>query len=130
MTVAMVCLGDTKDKSESELINMLNVMFSSRMETDEKIEILENEFHLPMTEKLKEEVEEVGSFSDYFERQGMERGMKKGIEKGIEHNQISLITSKLKKNKTIEQIADEVELSIEKVEEYIQMINASTSAKI
>ena len=67
----------------------------------------ENEFQIPMTETMETEVEYMCNLSDGVEQ--------KGIEKGIEKEQLRLIQKKLEKNKSIEQIAEEVELDVESV---------------
>ena len=46
----------------------------------------------------------------------------KGIEKGIEKENLRAIKKKLEKNKTTEQIADELELEIADVKKYIILI--------
>ena len=46
-----------------------------------------------------------------------------GVEqKGIEKEQLRLIQKKLEKNKSIEQIAEEVELDVESVKHYIEVL--------
>ena len=46
-----------------------------------------------------------------------------GVEqRGIEREHIRAIQKKIEKNKTIEQIADELELEISKVEKYFDLI--------
>ena len=54
---------------------------------------------------------------------GIEKGIQKGIEKGIEHNLTELIQIKLKKGKSIEQIAEELEETVEHIEELIGKMN-------
>ena len=46
----------------------------------------------------------------------------KGIEKGIEKENLRAIKKKLEKDKSVEQIADELELDIVDVDKYIQII--------
>ena len=67
-----------------------------------------------MTEKLEAEVEFMCNLSDGVEQ--------RGIEKGIEKEHIRAIQKKLEKNKSIEQIADELEIEVSDVERYIQII--------
>ena len=73
-------------------------------------EILENEFQIPMTEKLEEGVEYMCNLSDGVE------------QRGIEKEHLRQIKNKLEKNKSIEQIADELELEVSEVDKYIQLI--------
>lgn len=110
MNAIMVCLGSDEDGADHELLKLLDVLLSSDKKAQEKKEILENEFDIPMTEKMQTEVEYMCNLSDGVE------------QKGIEKERIRVIKKKLEKSKSIEQIADELELSIEDVEDYIKLI--------
>ena len=114
MSAIMVCLGRNEDETEHELLRLLDVLLSSDKKAKEKKEILENEFQIPMTETMETEVEYMCNLSDGVEQ--------KGIEKGIEKEQLRLIQKKLEKNKSIEQIAEEVELDVESVKHYIEVL--------
>ncbi len=54
--------------------------------------------------------------------EGKEDGVKEGIEKGVMQEKIAIIKRQLKKNKSVEDIADIVDLPIEQVEEIIKNI--------
>lgn len=110
MSAIMVCLGRNEDETERELLRLLDVLLSSDKKAKEKKEILENEFQIPMTEKMETEVEYMCNLSDGVE------------QKGIEKEQLRLIQKKLEKNKSIEQIAEEVELDVESVKHYIEVL--------
>ena len=114
MSAIMVCLGKNEDETEHKLLRLLDVLLSSDKKAKEKKEILENDFQIPMTEKIEAEVEYMCNLSDGVEQ--------RGIEKGIEKEQIRLIQKKLGKNKSIEQIAEEVELDVESVKHYIDVL--------
>ena len=93
------------------MLRLLDVLLSSDKEVKEKKEILESEFRIPMTEKIETEVERMCNLSDGVEQRGIEKAY------------IRLIKVKLEKNKSIEQIADELEIEMSDVEKYIQLIN-------
>lgn len=56
----IIMLGVSKELSEPKegktLHRLLGTLFSNRLEADEKISILENEYHIPMEEKSREEL--------------------------------------------------------------------------
>jgi len=52
----------------------------------------------------------------------MDDSMEKGIEKGIEKALTSAIKKKMEKNKSIEQISEDLEISIEEVKKYVCVI--------
>ena len=80
-----------------------------------------------MTEKIEEGVVTMCNLSDGVEQKGIEKGIRigieRGIERGIEQEHIRAIQKKLEKNKTVEQIADELELRSEDVQKYITILN-------
>lgn len=56
LTVAMVCLGDSEDENYKGLLKMLDVLLANKKEPEEKKKILQNEFHITMTETMEREV--------------------------------------------------------------------------
>ena len=75
MTQILIGLGDPNSPQAVGALRMLDVIFSSKIKVEEKKRILEEEFHIPMTEELTEGVSNVGSFSDAVEEWGFERGV-------------------------------------------------------
>ena len=104
MSAIMICLGKNEGETEHDLLRLLDVLLSSDKKAKEKKEILENEFHIPMTEKMETEVEHMCNLSDGVEQ--------RGLEKGIEKEHLRLVQKKLEKSKSIEQIAEEKILEI------------------
>jgi hypothetical protein len=53
----LICLGgDPNEKCDSDLINMLEVLFAPKMDPSEKKRILEEEYDLPVTEEIEKEL--------------------------------------------------------------------------
>ena len=100
MHAVMICLGGSEKEEENELLRMLDVLLSSEMHADEKKEILENEFEIPMTERIETEVESMCNLSDGVEQ----KGIQKGIKLGIEQNMYTVVLNMLKENEPIERI--------------------------
>ena len=116
INVVMICLGE--EETSNELLRLLDVLLSSDQKAKEKKSILESEFKISMTERMEEEVAYMCNLSDGVEN----KGIQKGIKIGIEQEYIRLIQKKLEKNKSVEQIADELELSVEDVLKYIRLL--------
>ena len=76
MRIELLTLGDPS--TASDLLRMLDVLFSSMLDSQEKKAILSKEFNLPMTEEFDQGVNNMCNFSDGV----FEEGMQKGIEKG------------------------------------------------
>ena len=118
----MICLGKNEEEEENELLHLLDVLLSNEKKAKEKKEILENRFKIPMTEKFETEVEYMCNLSDGVEQKGIQKGIEIGIEQGIEQEHLRAVKKKLEKNKSTEQIADELEIEISVTEMYIRII--------
>lgn len=117
----MIYLGDEEAEECRGLLRLLSVLLSRRKSPEEKMEILETEFAIAMTQKLEEEMHEMGSFSDYIEREATKRGMKKGIEEGI----LGAIKNLIKNtDMTLEQIMKVLEIPDADREIYTSKLNA------
>ena len=112
MSAITVCLGKNEEETEHELLRLLDVLLSSDKKAKEKKEILENEFQIPMTEKIETEVEHMCNLSDGVE------------QKGIEKEHLRQIKNKMEKNKSVEKIAEELELDVENVKNYIEILES------
>ena len=104
MNAIMICLGADEDGTENSLLRLLDVLLSSDKSALEKREILENEFHIPMTEKMEGEMEYMCNLSDGVENKGIQKGIKIGIEQGIEQNQRIVVMNMLKENEPLDKI--------------------------
>lgn len=79
MTVVMLCLGKSSGQEQSDLesqvIELLTVLFSEELDTDTKKMYLENKYHIPMTAETETEADNMCSYSDYIEQRGIEKGI-------------------------------------------------------
>ncbi|RGC51668.1 hypothetical protein DW761_10170 [Absiella sp. AM29-15] len=77
-----------EDKSHS-VLEMLNILFTTKMKAEEKKRLLEEKYAIIMTEKMDQEVEFMCNLSESVLKEGLEQGE---IKSAIEH------TKKLMKN--------------------------------
>ena len=84
LTVVMVYIGTEEEENYGGVLKLLDVLFTGRISAGQKLEILQREFGIRMTEELETEVESMCNLSDLVERRGIEQGMKQGIQKGIQ----------------------------------------------
>ena len=75
-TMIILCLGDPEDDNATSLLRLLDILLSQTMSVDERKRILENEFGISMTVKLKGEIESMCNLSDGVERRGIRKGIK------------------------------------------------------
>ena len=83
LSVVMLCLGKPEGENYQGVLKMLDVLFSNETSVADKKKILEDEYDIPMTQKLDEEVSSMCNLSEGVMRKGMAKGMAKGIAKGI-----------------------------------------------
>jgi hypothetical protein len=67
-------LGDADNKSDIEIINLLNVLFSTSLTPDEKKERLSRDFHIAITRELESEVQNMCNLSQGIWEQGQQQG--------------------------------------------------------
>ena len=78
----MICLGDDENR-QNELLGFLEVFFSSNKKSNEKKQILKNNYGIDFGDN-ETEVFGVCNYSEYVLEKGIERGIVLGIEQGIE----------------------------------------------
>ena len=81
MEVVIVNLGDADKESELEILDLLNVLFSTSATPEEKKKRLHEDFDIAMTEEFESEVRDMCNLSKALVDQGIEQGMKQGVEK-------------------------------------------------
>lgn len=87
MRAVVVCLGNgqigngTMDDGSS-LLSLLNVTFDGTLSADAKENILEEQYSIPKSKKMKEELTTMCNLSYAIEEKGIEKGRAEGIEKG------------------------------------------------
>ena len=110
-----------KKQSKNKLIGMLEELFS-KSEFIEKKKILEEDYGLKMSMELEGRMCEMCNVSDYWEEVATEEGKEIGEKQKI----ISQVVKKLQKDKSVAEIADDLE---EKEEVIAPIYEAALSMK-
>lgn len=87
MEVVILNLGDTDEKCEKEILNLLNLLFSSSVPPEEKKKRLDRDFKIAMTEEFESEVGKMCNLSDAIEELAIQRGMEKGMQQGMQQGE-------------------------------------------
>lgn len=77
MTAVMICLGSVKDENSSSVLNLLEVLLSSKMQPEKKKQILQEDFNIKMTETLNEEVSVMCNLSKGIKEDGIAEGCRR-----------------------------------------------------
>jgi len=82
LSVVMVCFNDKRIEEcvedsvdgeyQADLVRLFRVLLSSKIEKDEKKQILSEEYDIPMTRKLESDVLEMCNFSKGIKEQGVQ----------------------------------------------------------
>ena len=119
MELVMVCLGRPEQaKKGTELHRLLTTVLSEKLTPEEKKAVMRSEYGIATTVKLEGGLVKMCNLSDYIVEKATERGIEQGIERGLEE----LIKKKIQKNKSIEQIAEELESEPERIRPIYQAI--------
>ena len=116
LTAVMICLDSGKEEKEgnhqegteeSEILRLLEVLFSTDRELKETEKILENEYGITMTYEEKEEVEKMCNLSEYV--------WEKGLTYGELQNLVRMVLKKMRKDVSYEITAELFEEPVEKI---------------
>ena len=104
----MVCLGTPKTKNKgNELHGLLDTLLSPDLLPEEKEKIINIDYGIETTVELEGGLREMCNLSDLIEEQGIEQGDRLRL--------LTQIQKKLVKGKSLEQIADELEETVDTI---------------
>ena len=116
----IVLLGVTnevpKREERYELHRLISTLLSNEIEAEEKLNMIELEYQIPVSEELREEVNLMCNLSEGIE----ERAAEKAAEKTLRETNKKVITNMHRKGYTLEQIAEIVEIKPEEVGKIIE----------
>lgn len=116
---AFIMLGNEEKKGVEDVLRLLDVLFRSEKDVEERKRILEEEFHIAMNEDMEMEVRQMCNLSKGVEN----RGIRKGIIQGREEEKLNSIRSLMKKlNFTLEQAMDALGVPKDEWEKYKKML--------
>lgn len=116
-------LGDYPLKEIAEFIEGIEIaskpvypgmVKTEKLEPEEKFENLESDYGVEMTRELREGVKGMCNLGDAIEERGIQQGIQRGIQRGEEQKLIELICRKVRKGKSLEIIAEELEENTDK----------------
>lgn len=116
----IVLIGITNEISEHdekyEMHRLIGALLSSELKEQEKLDIIEHEYNIPISQEFREDVRIMCNLSTGIEERATERATKKATEKTSE----KFILNMYKKGYTLDQIADVAETGVDEVEAIIK----------
>ena len=108
----IVLIGITNEISEHdekyEMHRLIGALLSSELKEQEKLDIIEHEYNIPISQEFREDVRIMCNLSTGIEERATERATEKTSEK--------FILNMYKKGYTLDQIADVAETGVDEVE--------------
>lgn len=111
LSTIMVCLGEPDGAERDSTLKLLDVLFSSEMNKEEKRRILKDEFSIPVKQEFEREVSEMCNLSKGI--------LEKGIEKGILSSLQSLMETM---GLNVEQAMEALKIPKKDQEKYIELL--------
>ena len=99
-----------------EMHRLIGALLSSELNEQEKLDIIEHEYNIPISQEFREDVRIMCNLSTGIEERATERATKKATEKTSE----KFILNMYKKGYTLDQIADVAETGVDEVEAIIK----------
>ena len=106
----IVLIGITNEKYEMH--RLIGALLSSELKEQEKLDIIEHEYNIPISQEFREDVRIMCNLSTGIEERATERATEKTSEK--------FILNMYKKGYTLDQIADVAETGVDEVEAIIK----------
>ena len=126
----MITMNAAGLECENNLIRYLSLLLNREMPVEQRTIKLEEDYHLQMTESIREDVSKVCNYSDAMimlgEKKGIEigeqRGEKRGIEIGEKRGAIKTLIRMVNKGKyTIEEAAEEAGITVPEFKAEMQL---------
>ena len=115
MAAVMICLGKEGEDTDTDVLKLLHVLLSTDTGSEDECQILEEDFHIKMTQALESEVSLMCNLSKGVEAKGIE----KGIEKGIQAMISTLEEMQISNDVILNKICDKFQLTEEKAKTYL-----------
>lgn len=120
----IVMIGITNELPEKdekyELHRLICALLSNEIQKNQKFDILEKEYNIPVDTELREDVSVMCNLSLGIEERAEARGEARGEARAEKRNNEKVVMNMYKKGYTTEQIAEIVELDEEEIEDIIK----------
>ncbi len=123
MAAVMICLGKEEEKGEADVLKLLSVLLSTETGSEDKCQILEEDFNIKMTQTLESEVSLMCNLSKGVEEKGIQKGIQKGLEQGIEKGITAMILTlkelQISNDVILKQVCEKFDLTEETAKTYL-----------
>ena len=71
-------------ENRSDIIRLLSTLLSTRESVEKRKQVLSEEFNIPMTRDIEQEVNEMCNLGLAVEMSGVQQGLQRGIQQGLQ----------------------------------------------
>ena len=103
-----------------ELHRLLGALLSRELTIDEKLDIIGNEYDIPLEENFRKDMSTMCNLSQGVKEEGIAIGRREGLEEGRREGEAGLIAKMYKNGLSIELIASATDKTIEEVKTIIE----------
>ena len=114
-TVAVLGLGDHQSPRK-DILKLLSVLLTPDMKPEEKREILEKDFSIPMTVEMEKEVDTMCTYGQSILEEGREQGRLEGKQEGRQMEREANILGMLKEKIPMETISRITHYSLDQIQ--------------
>ena len=122
MNIIMISLAKELPEHDEtyELHRLLGALLSRELTIDEKLDIIGNEYDIPLEENFRKDMSTMCNLSQGVKEEGIAIGRREGLEEGRREGHAELITKMYKNGLSIEQIASATDKTVEEVRAIIE----------
>ena len=95
--ILLIYTNEEYDENNTDFQNLIVVLFTNQLSAEKKIEILRKQYHIEVTKKMEEDLNDMCNISMYHERVGEQRGKREGIAKGVQVRELKALTTSVKR---------------------------------
>ena len=103
-----------------ELHRLLGALLSRELTIDEKLDIIGNEYDIPLEENFRKDMSTMCNLSQGVKEEGIAIGRREGLEEGRREGHAELIAKMYKNGLSIEQIVSATDKTVEEVRAIIE----------
>ena len=122
VNIVMIGLSEELPQREEkyELHRLLGTLLSQDLSVSEKIDIIGNEYAIPVEKEFREDISIMCNLSQKIKETGIEIGIERGIKTGTEMGKREMILKMHNKGYTTAQIADIAEMEEKQIKDIIE----------
>ena len=121
LNIVMIGLAEELPEHDEmyELHRLLGALFSQVLTQEERLELLDKEYNIPIEDSIRKDVSVMCNLSQGIKEAGIAEGMEKGIAEGMEKGKAEVVLNMHNNGFTLEQIEVATGMAVEEIKAVI-----------